>query len=222
MRTVCFFDSCEPPAAGCWVISSDIVQKFKRPQTIRMHRGRVNRIKRDLFKSVIIREIRVPTENQAPRSVSDPGQAVSRILSARTGRAGRGEGHLSYATQPGAMACAVGRAIPGSLFGLAPNGVYRAPLITLGAVGSYPTFSPLPGEPSGLFSVALAVGDALRRRLPRVSRPQGAGYAASCPAEFGLSSPGKAGGDPPPSQDRRTPPSYRPASPQTSRLGKRC
>ncbi len=85
----------------------------------------------------------------------------------------------------------MGRAIPGSLFGLAPNGVYRAPSITLGAVGSYPTFSPLPGEPGGLFSAALAVGDALKRRLPRVSRPQGAGYAASRPAEFGLSSPGK-------------------------------
>ena len=85
----------------------------------------------------------------------------------------------------------MGRAIPDSLFGLAPNGVYRAPSITLGAVGSYPTFSPLPGEPGGLFSVALAVGDALKRRLPRVSRPQGAGYAALCPTEFGLSSPGK-------------------------------
>ena len=85
----------------------------------------------------------------------------------------------------------MGRAIPDSLFGLAPNGVYRAPSITLGAVGSYPTFSPLPGEPGGLFSAALAVGDALKRRLPRVPRPQGAGYAASCPAEFGLSSPGK-------------------------------
>ncbi len=85
----------------------------------------------------------------------------------------------------------MGRAVPGSLFGLAPDGVYRAPSITLGAVGSYPTFSPLPGKPGGLFSAALAVGDALKRRLPRVSRPRGAGYAASHPAEFGLSSPGK-------------------------------
>ena len=87
----------------------------------------------------------------------------------------------------------MGRAIPDSLFGLAPNGVYRAPSITLGAVGSYPTFSPLPftEAPGGILSVALAVGDALKRRLPRVSRPQGAGYAASCPTEFGLSSPGK-------------------------------
>jgi len=32
----------------------------------------------------------------------------------------------------------------GPLFGLAPDGVFRAPSITLGAVGSYPAFSPLP------------------------------------------------------------------------------
>ncbi len=55
----------------------------------------------------------------------------------------------------------MGRAAPGSLFGLAPNGVYRAPAIALGAVGSYPTFSPLPGKPGGLFSVALAVDSTL-------------------------------------------------------------
>jgi hypothetical protein len=30
------------------------------------------------------------------------------------------------------------------LFGLAPRGVFRAPGVTTGAVGSYPTFSPLP------------------------------------------------------------------------------
>jgi hypothetical protein len=62
------------------------------------------------------------------------------------------------------------------LFGLAPRGVFRASVITDGAVGSYPTFSPLPAlrhhvdipkvflrsvtEPhntGGLFSVALSV-----------------------------------------------------------------
>jgi len=37
-----------------------------------------------------------------------------------------------------------GRAGPPLLFGLAPRGVFRAPGITAGAVGSYPTFSPLP------------------------------------------------------------------------------
>ena len=63
--------------------------------------------------------------------------------------------------------------------------------VSILAVGSYPTFSPVPGEPGGLFSAALAVGDALKRRLPRVSRAQGPGYAASRPVGFGLSSPGK-------------------------------
>ena len=32
------------------------------------------------------------------------------------------------------------------LFGLAPRGVFRASGVTTGAVGSYPTFSPLPNE----------------------------------------------------------------------------
>ena len=37
-----------------------------------------------------------------------------------------------------------GRTAPCPLFGLAPNGVCRAALLALGAVCSYPTFSPLP------------------------------------------------------------------------------
>ena len=98
----------------------------------------------------------------------------------------------------------MGRAVPGSLFGLAPNGVYRAPSITLGAVGSYPTFSPLPGEPGGLFSAALAVGDALKRRLPRVSRPRGIGLRGIAPCGVRTFLPRQSGGDPPPSRDRRT------------------
>ena len=36
------------------------------------------------------------------------------------------------------------RAASRSLFDLAPNGVYPASAVTLGAVGSYPTISPLP------------------------------------------------------------------------------
>ena len=63
------------------------------------------------------------------------------------------------------------------LFGLAPRGVFRAPDVATGAVGSYPTFSPLPNDASdwktsrrfflrdvtvlrsagGIFSVALSV-----------------------------------------------------------------
>src|SRR5207249_7306324 len=48
------------------------------------------------------------------------------------------------------------------LLGLAPTGGCRAAPVARRAVGSYPTFSPLPfGEKGGLFSVALSV--ALRR-----------------------------------------------------------
>jgi len=50
---------------------------------------------------------------------------------------------------------------PRRLFGLAPTGGYPATAVTSGAVGSYPTVSPLPGKSfdptGGLFSVALSV-----------------------------------------------------------------
>ena len=50
----------------------------------------------------------------------------------------------------------------GPLFGLAPDGVFRAPPITRRAVVSYTTFSPLPptqtSTDGGFFSVALSVG----------------------------------------------------------------
>jgi len=45
------------------------------------------------------------------------------------------------------------------LFGLAPGGVYQTTSIAGDAVGSYPTFSPLPcARQGGLFSVALSLG----------------------------------------------------------------
>jgi len=43
------------------------------------------------------------------------------------------------------------------LLGLAPAGVYRAVHVAMYAVGSYPTFSPLPSFEGGLFSVALSI-----------------------------------------------------------------
>jgi len=51
----------------------------------------------------------------------------------------------------------------GGLFGLAPDGVCRAPDVTIRAVSSYLTVSPLPEESlrfpfGGLFSVALSSG----------------------------------------------------------------
>jgi len=45
---------------------------------------------------------------------------------------------------------------PRSPTDLAPSGVYHALLVTKEAVRSYRTFSPLPIETGGLFSVALS------------------------------------------------------------------
>ena len=74
-------------------------------------------------------------------------RAVSRILSARANeRQGRGSFVLAASTRNRQATIAndgppVWSGQPrGFLFGLAPDGVFRAPSITLGAVGSYPTF----------------------------------------------------------------------------------
>src|SRR5262252_2470558 len=75
------------------------------------------------------------------------------------------------------------------LFGLAPRGVFRASLVAKRAVGSYPTFSPLPANQhfegvlqvslrnatvleftGGIFSVALSVNRNFRRGSPDVIR----------------------------------------------------
>ena len=78
-----------------------------------------------------------------------------------------------------------------SLFGLAPDGVFRAVPLTRDAVRSYRTFSPLPP--------ACAVGGlifcgTIRRKVFQLSARvypgrTGPGYAASRPLVFGLSSP---------------------------------
>jgi len=87
----------------------------------------------------------------------------------------RGDGHSSGTVVAGGLKRPTRRPRPGqpwnaSLFGLAPQGVFRAFPVTGEAVGSYPAFSPLPaapeGEAGGIFSVALSVGS-LR---PAVSR----------------------------------------------------
>ena len=72
------------------------------------------------------------------------------------------------------------RAAPCSLFDLAPDGVYPASAVTLGAVGSYPTLSPLPsfakaseGKPpeaakkGGILSVALSIPGDIAPEFPR-------------------------------------------------------
>ena len=55
---------------------------------------------------------------------------------------------------------------PSSLFRLASDWVYLARSVALAAVGSYPTFSPLPSEEGGMFSVALAVNSYLSEFPP--------------------------------------------------------
>lgn len=71
------------------------------------------------------------------------------------------------------------------LFCLAPHGVYRASFIAVGAVGSYPAFSPLPffaeALKGGLFSVTLSIVEACACNLRRLR-------AACCPVVSGLSS----------------------------------
>lgn len=69
------------------------------------------------------------------------------------------DGHLSHSAPCGGagslrtatntrrvspLARRVGQATRSLLFCLAPHGVFRAPLLALGAVGFYPAFSPLP------------------------------------------------------------------------------
>src|SRR4051812_44714794 len=105
-----------------------------------------------------------------------------------------GENHLSEQPIPETCPASGTRSgqLLGFLFGLAPDGVFRASAIALGAVGSYPAFSPLPPTEAG---GGLIFCGTFRRKAFRPSSriyppPRGRGYAASRPVEFGLSSPG--------------------------------
>jgi hypothetical protein len=99
---------------------------------------------------------------------------VSRVLSAaQSGVATIHLGRRLRAASCGLPGCetqrrACPRTDAASLFGLAPGGACRAPFLAVGAVGSYPTVSPLPGRkrgPGGLISAALS--------LNRINRPAG-------------------------------------------------
>ena len=107
---------------------------------------------------------------------------VSRVLyrfpgdgySSSAAVAGRVEQPTRTAAQD--RACRARRHV--SLHGLAPDGVYHARPVAGPAVRSYRTFSPLPIEIGGLFSVALSLGSP----PPGVTRHPD-------PVEPGLSSP---------------------------------
>ena len=104
-----------------------------------------------------------PCQPRGTRKRRHPGtnskkvdRSISRVLSWTVIHLGPASPQTS-SNLPGSSA---GHAI-GSLFGLAPGGVYPATTVASGAVRSYRTFSPLPvpskEKTGGIFSVALAV-----------------------------------------------------------------
>jgi hypothetical protein len=89
--------------------------------------------------------------SRAPRA-PDAHRPVSRVLSDREIRMIISLDVMSpsrSSSQPAASWSR--RTVSRRLFGLAPTGVYRATNVTVGAVGSYPTFSPLPTISGGRF-----------------------------------------------------------------------
>ena len=92
--------------------------------------------------------------NLSKKSESRP---ISRVLSWTTI-------HLGHSSPNGSSSlpgCDMGHVIA-PLFGLAPSGVFPATDVTISAVRSYRTISPLPGHDcsrtGGIFSVALSIG----------------------------------------------------------------
>jgi len=75
----------------------------------------------------------------------------------------------------------------GSLFGLAPGGVYPATAVASGAVRSYRTFSPLPVPTRGRNRRYLLCGTSRSHTVTSVAPRR---YLAPCPMEPGLSSSG--------------------------------
>jgi len=135
------------------------------------------------------------------------GRSVSRILSGARPSCGLRAWAiipLVPALLPGSSGLPeglTGRASPSLLFGLAPRGVYLAAPIARGAVGSYPTISPLPALPgrSGRargFASSLPSRPGWRGRYGfcgtvrnrTLASPTPWRYQARCPAESGLSS----------------------------------
>ena len=116
---------------------------------------------------------------------------ISRVLSRTTIHLG----HTSPYTSSDLPGPDAGRAL-GSLFGLAPDGVYPAAPVTGTAVRSYRTFSPLPAVAvrqiqGGMFSVALSIGSRRPEVIwhpalwsPDFPPPCSAANLQRCAAEF--------------------------------------
>ena len=107
---------------------------------------------------------------RAPAALASAGATITRELPATISTA------------------AVGRR-PGSLFCLAPHGVYRAPELARRAVGFYPAFSPFPRERLQARGRSVFC-DTFHRRRAFARRLRGFS-AACCLVVFGLSSAAK-------------------------------
>ena len=83
-----------------------------------------------------------------------------------------GENHLSQRPIPGIRPLSRNRSGPlqDSLFGLAPDGVFRAVLLALHAVRSYRTFSPSPGLRQAVYFLWHCPSKSLTAFLPSVSQ----------------------------------------------------
>ncbi len=114
-------------------------------------------------------------------------RSISRVLSWTVIHLGLASPQTS-SNLPGSSA---GHAI-GSLFGLAPGGVYPATAVASGAVRSYRTFSPLPVPSRGGNRRYLLCGTSRSHTVTSVAPRR---YLAPCPVEPGLSSSGYAASD---------------------------
>ena len=139
--------------------------------------------------------------NCAEQRKNDLGRAVSRILSAPVAQRRGSFIFCDLTRSPDRFRSRDGPS-QGPLFGLAPNGVYRAASLTLGAVGSYPTFSPLPQVNLRRFILCGTFRQSSSRiDCPRISPAEpGLRGIASCGVRTFLPRRLNTGSDPPPFQ----------------------
>ena len=214
MRTVCFLDSCEPPAAGGWLVSSDIVQKFKRTQTLWKHRRSVKRLKLMLNTRDNRRN---PCSNSKKCLRSRSGCKPNSVCASRTCRLRRGPFILCDPTRS-----LNGTGNPGLPIWSCSQWGLPCPLDYSRGGGLLPHLFTLTRRTGRFVFCCTGRRRRLKASSPACIPPLRSGLRGIVPCGVRTFLPRQAGGDPPPSQDRRTPPSYRLASPQTSCLAKLC
>lgn len=131
---------------------------FTTTQLYGRKKGAVKRGNRKIIGEIRKGRVRVLfTMNRKRESADKPGSVVDSHSS--------GMSVTRHLKRPTRTRC--GPHLNGSLFGLAPSGVFPATTVARCAVRSYRTISPLPDNklPGGIFSVALSVDS----RLPGVT-----------------------------------------------------